>query len=242
MVRSIRQTWGRVVGVIRTIDDVIDRMQSIADSTGPRDGVGLFNMVYQRTTEAVRDRFGTGFFADDGFVERLDVVFANWYFAAIDADAAGQRVDGAWRPLFAQRSDRRVHAVQFVVAGMNAHVDHDLGLAVVEICAADHTHPLAGAVSADYFRINDVLVDVESSLRRSLFGDLRRQLAQSFEPLAQLVGSWNLGRARQAAWVRAQVLWELRGTSLFDEIVTVSASAVGMTGRHLLTPLLPPDR
>src|SRR6266540_1291079 len=105
--------------MISSIDDVIDRMQSIADSVGPHDGVGSFNMVYQRTTEAIRQRLGTGFFDDDRFMERFDIVFANRYFAAVDADAAGRRIDTAWRPLFVRRSDRRVHAVQFAVAGMN---------------------------------------------------------------------------------------------------------------------------
>jgi len=230
-----------VIEVIDTIDDVIDRMQSIADSTGPGDGVGFFNAVYQLTTEAVRDRLGTGFFTDEGFVERFDIAFANFYFAAIDADAAGQPVDAAWRPLFARRSDRRVHAAQFAVAGMNAHIDHDLELAVVEICAAEHTHPLAGSIRADYFRINDVLVEVEPGLRQSLLGDLKRRFAQPLEPLLHLIGSFSIGRARQAAWVQAQVLWELRGNPLFDEIVAVSASTVGMTTQHLLTPLLPSD-
>jgi len=228
--------------MISSIDDVIARMRSIAGSTRPHDGVGAFNMVYLRTTEAVRDRLGTGFFGDDGFMERLDIVFANLYFAAVDADAAGRRVDRAWRPLFSRRSDRRVHAVQFVVAGMNAHINHDLALAVVETCAAAHTHPLAGTIPADYHRITDIIEDIESSIRRSLLADLERELGQQLEPLFHLISSWSIGQAREAAWVRAQVLWILRDIPpLFDQSVAVSSSAAGMTSRHLLTPLLLPD-
>jgi Family of unknown function (DUF5995) len=225
--------------VISTIDDVINRMQSIADSTAPEDGVGVFNMVYQRTTVAIRDKFGTGFFDDDAFMERFDIVFANRYFDAVDADTAGRPLNAAWRPLFARRSDRRLHAVQFAVAGMNAHINHDLALAVVRICAAEHTHPLAGSIPADYRRVTDVLEEIEAEIQRALDADVGHELGQQLEPLRHLIASWSIGQARQAAWVRAQVLWQLRDTPLFHEAVAVSASTVGMTSRHLLTPLQP---
>lgn len=227
--------------MISTIDDVIDRMQSIADSTGPGDGVGVFNNVYRLTTEAIRDKLGTGFFDDDGFTERFDIVFANRYFDAVDADAAGRRVNAAWRPLFARRSDRRLYAVQFAVAGMNAHINHDLALAVVRICAAEHTHPLAGSIPADYRRVTDVIEEIEPEVRRALLADAEHELHQPVEPLVHLISSWSIGQARQAAWVRAQVLWQLRDSPLFHEAVAVSASTVGMTSRHLLTPLQLPD-
>lgn len=225
-----------------TIHDVIDRMRAIAEATVPGDGVGYFNGVYLRTTRAILDRLGTGFFEDDGFVERFDVVFADLYFDAIDDDAAGRRLDAAWRPLFTRRADRRVHALQFVVAGMNAHIGHDLELAVVRICAAEGTHPLSGSIPADFHRITDVLEAIESQVRLSLLTEAERELGRLFEPLAHLVGSWSIARARQGAWIRAQILWQLRDTALFDQAVAISASTVGMTGRHLLTPLLPADR
>jgi Family of unknown function (DUF5995) len=224
--------------MISTFDDAIDRMQSIADSTGPGDGIGVFNMVYQRTSAAIRDRLGTGFFDDDDFIARLGIIFAELYFAAVDADSAGQRVSAAWRPLFAQRSDRRVQAVQFAVAGMNTHINHDLELAVIHICAAEHTHPLAGSIPADYHRITDILEEIQPMIRRALSTDPKRNRGEPPKPMLHLISSWNIRQARQAAWVQAQVLWPLRDTPLFHEAVAISASTVGMTTHHLLTPLL----
>jgi hypothetical protein len=229
--------------MINTIDDVVDRLVAIANSLGPRDGVGAFNLVYLRTTEAIRERLGTGFFADDAFVERLAVTFAKRYFAAVDAHTTGRPIDAAWRPLFARRADRRVHAVQFAVAGMNAHINHDLALAVVDTCAAAQTHPLAGSIPDDYQRITDVLEEIESRIRGMLLNDLERELGRPLEPLMHILSSWSIDQARRAAWVRGQVLWILRGTPpLFQLEVTASASTAGMTTRHLLTPLLPTDR
>ena len=168
------------------------------------------------------------------------MIFADRYFAAVDDDAAGRRVDAAWRPLFKQRADRRVHAAQFVVAGMNAHINHDLALAVVDTCAAEGTAPDEGSVADDFRRVNEVLEELEAEIRRTLLAGLERELGDRLEPFVNLLGSWSIGRAREAAWVRAEVLWRLRAEPpLYRELVAISAKTTGMTGRHLLIPLLP---
>jgi hypothetical protein len=223
--------------MISTIDDVIERMRAIGDSVGPKDGVGQFNTVYQRATETIRDRLTGGFFNDATFAEHLDVVFANRYFSAVDADVSSQPVDSAWQPLFSSRSDPRVRAVQFVVAGMNAHINQDLPLATVDACVKAGTHPLAGSIPADYHKINEVLKEIESKTRLSLLSEIERELDEPVEPLIHLISSWDIVQAREAAWVRGQVLWLLRAEPwLFDQSVKVSSKAVGMTSRHLLTP------
>ena len=224
--------------MIKNINDVIDRMRAIGDSTDPRDGIGQFNAVYQRATEAIRDQLNGEFFEDATLAEHFNVVFANRYFVAVDADAAGQPVDSAWKPLFSSRSDTRVQAVQFVIAGMNAHINQDLPLATVEACIAAGTHPLTGTIPADYRKINEILEDIESKTRLSLLNELKRELFGPIEPLIHLISSWNIALAREAAWIRAQVFWLLRTKPrLFDHSVAVSSKAVGMTSRHLLTPL-----
>lgn len=221
-----------------TVGDVVRRLREIQESVHPRDGVGQFNRVYLRVTEAVRDRLGGGFFDDPRFVAHLQVVFAGRYFAAVDADAAGKRADSAWMPLFAARDDGRVQPVQFAVAGMNAHINHDLSLALVDTCRALRTHPAGGHVPEDYRRVNLIIEDVESQARRSLLSELERELGEPLEPVTHLVSAWSIAQAREAAWVRTQVLWLLRDTRwLFDHHVDSTARAIGMTSRHLLTPV-----
>jgi hypothetical protein len=225
-----------------SISEVIVRMRDIEESTDPRDGVRWFNWVYRLTTERIQERLRDGFFADARFTEHLDVVFADRYFAAVDDAAAGRRVDAAWRPLFKQRADRRVHAAQFVVAGMNAHINHDLALAVVDTCAAEHTAPGEGSVAYDFRRVNEVLEELEAEIRRTLLADLERELGDRLGPFVHLLSSWSIGQAREAAWVRAEVLWRLRDEPpLYRELAAVSAKAAGMTSRHLLVPLLPAE-
>ena len=40
----------------------------------------------------------------------------------------------AWQPLFERRADPGIEPIQFALAGMNAHINHDLPLAVVATC------------------------------------------------------------------------------------------------------------
>ncbi|MET0865511.1 MAG: DUF5995 family protein, partial [Nakamurella sp.] len=213
--------------------------QAIVDALGQEDGVGCFAAVYLRTTVAVRERLGTGFFADDDFVEKLDVVFAGHFFAAVDADASAAPVDHAWRALFESRADRRVQAIQDVLAGMNAHINHDLALSVVGVCTVGGTEPSEGTIHQDYLKINQVLAAIEADVRRELVADLQLEFPGAVEPLLHLLSSWSIDAARDAAWVKAQALWALRQIPvLFDQVVAISSRSTGLVTRQLLTPLL----
>jgi len=65
--------------VVRTVEDVIDRMREIGSGLPRRDGIAEFNRVYLQVSELVRDRLRDGFFRDARFTERLGVVFAGLY-------------------------------------------------------------------------------------------------------------------------------------------------------------------
>jgi hypothetical protein len=108
---------------------VIERMTKIRDGLDPRDGVACFNRMYLQVTELVGQNLVEGFFEDNAFIERLDVIFAGLYFRNVDAVESGQQADPSWQPLFDARSNRVVWPIQFAFAGMNAHINHDLPLA-----------------------------------------------------------------------------------------------------------------
>ena len=128
---------GEVVDRLTTIESDLDGFFAPAGG-GPvarrehpplPDGVACFNGMYLQVTEAVRDAL-PGFESPE-FVERLDVVFAEFYFQAFDAAAAHAWVSKAWAPLFKRKDARGVLALQFAIAGMNAHINNDLAHALV---------------------------------------------------------------------------------------------------------------
>ena len=134
-----------VVGPADTIEGVIDRMRSIQDVLPEDDGVAAFNRMYLRVTDVVGEAVTGRTFQDKEFLGRLDVLFANTYFDAFDADANRDRVPAAWAPLFGARRKPHTHPIQFAFAGMNAHINHDLGLAVVSTCVELRREPVDGS-------------------------------------------------------------------------------------------------
>lgn len=220
-----------------TVEDVIARMHGIAKQLPAGDGVAVFNRMYLRVTEIVLDRLNTGgVFFDDEFTADLDVRFAAFWFAAFDA-AVGDK-PRVWAPLFEARKRRGVLPIQFALAGANAHIEHDLPLAVIETCVAHGRTPDSPGVGDDYERINDVLASVEAEIRRSFLDEVQQAIDDHLAPVAHLVSSWSIATARDVAWVNVQTLWELRRLDvLFDAHQAALAATVGMGSRLLLVPL-----
>jgi hypothetical protein len=217
------------------VQAVIERMQSIATEVPHGDGVGVFNNVYLRVTEMVLERLQEGgVFHDDTFMADLDVRFADFWFKAYDSPAGD--VPKAWDPLFDARSDDGVLPVQFALAGVNAHIEHDLPLAVVRTCEANGRTPTSRGVREDYEKVNDLLAAVEGDIRRSFLTEVEKSVDDHLSPVAHLVSSWNIDKARDIAWVNMQTLWELRRVDfLHDAYAGALARTVGMGSRLLLT-------
>jgi hypothetical protein len=232
------------VSLPTTVDGVIDRLREIDAELSADDGVGVFNRMYLTVTERMAAIIaGTGAgpptFRDVQTMAELDVRFANLWLTAVDADAAGRAVSPAWRPLFEARAGGRL-PVQYAVAGMNSHIEHDLPVAVIDMCLAHSLEP--GDIHPDYEAVNDVLAQVESGVRRSFLDTLGREVDDRLGPVVHLVSTWNIDSARELSWVTAETIWALRHTSfLRDRFLDGLAHTVGMTSRALLTPTsLPP--
>ncbi|WP_329130067.1 DUF5995 family protein [Streptomyces sp. NBC_01476] len=216
------------------VAQVLSRMRSLNAALPHRDGVAVFNRVYLSVTEEVRRRLAAREFADQDAAGELAVRFAGRYLAAIEDDIAGRRPPACWRPLLRLRGHRGIRPVQFALAGINAHIGHDLALAVVDTCRAGDLE--LRTLEGDFDRIGDVLTAIEERVREELMpGPDVLELA---DPLTHVVGAWSLERARDAAWAAARLLWALRETDdAYDECVTRLDAGVGLVGRFLLTPL-----
>lgn len=221
-----------------TVDQVIDRMSELQDGLPPADGVAVFNRMYLEVTRTVRERLAADWFADPASLTLLDTLFAGRYLAAVDADRSGDRAPACWRPLFALRTHPAVQPLQFALAGMNAHIEHDLPMAVVDTCRRLGRRPRD--VDADYHRMNDLLAQLESRVREQLLPDPAE--LRGAESLLHVVGVWSIDRARDAAWASVLALWELRGVpSAFEAMAVALSRSVGMVSQALLTPLAVPD-
>lgn len=215
------------------VGPVIERMRALSAGWPPRDGVAVFNQVYLTVTETIGDRIDDGVFTDPRAASTLDVRFARLYLAAVDTAEAGGQPPACWRPLFQYRRHPGVRPLQFALAGINAHVGHDLALAVVDTCRTLGCSP--PDLEEEFDRVGELLVLLEERIREDLMPG--PDLLQVADPLTHLAGSWSLERAREAAWSAALVLWRLRGVpALAEEFSRRMDAAAGLVGRCLLTP------
>jgi hypothetical protein len=219
-----------------TVADVLARMRAIAAEAPPGDGAGVFNDVYLQVTEMVADRLDTpGGYHDAEFIADLDVRFAGYWFEAYDGDADKPK---AWAPLFAARTNKAILPIQFALAGMNAHIENDLPLAVVATCTARGRTPASPGVHLDYNKVNELLADVEAGIRRSFLNEVEKAVDDTLDPVAHLITSWDIAKARDFAWLNVETLWQLRTTRrLLDAFTATLSRTVGMGSRLLLTSL-----
>ncbi|WP_344561400.1 DUF5995 family protein [Streptomyces axinellae] len=216
------------------IGQVTARMREIGAQLPPRDGVAVFNRVYLSVTQELERRLRLGHFEDRAATAELGTRFAGRFLAAVDAEATGCRTPACWRPLFRFRRHPAVRPLQFALAGINAHIGHDLPLALVDTCRALDAGP--DDLETDFERIGELLAGLEEHIREDLMPG--PDLLDVADPLTHLVGSWSLERARGGAWAAFRALWGLRGLGdVLEEAAGGLDATVGMTGRCLLTPL-----
>ncbi len=225
-----------------SVPAVVARLREIEGSAPRSDGVVCFARLYRQVTEEVGAELEQKRFEDARFLERLDVGFAGLFFAALAAhERRAADVPSAWVPLFSQRSRRGVAPLQFALAGMNAHINRDLPVALVATCQELGLDLLAASPEhADFEQVDVLLSQVEERVKDLyLTGWLRTfdRLLHRFHRLDDVVAMWDVSRARDAAWTNGQTLWGLRGLpDLRAEFLEVLDRMVGFAGRGLLLP------
>lgn len=206
------------------------------------DGIACFTRLYLSVTQGVQERLAGLTFADPRFLARLDVAFADLFFSALDAARSNpSQLPRAWAPIVEARSAHGIAPLQFALAGMSAHINRDLPIALVATCTElgidlEEDSPQ----HADYVRVNGVLAEIEQKVKAQyLTGWLVRldRLVHRIYRLDDVVTMWSIDRARDAAWVSAEALWALRGEpELSARYLDTLDCTVGMTARGLLVP------
>lgn len=211
-------------------------MEAIAVSLAPDDGVMRFNELYLAVTRAVAAEAGSEGYEDAAFISRLDVVFADLYFGAVDDDAAGHKPSKAWAPLFEKRHTKGIAPLQFAIAGMNAHINHDLAICLVEVCDQWTIGLDPGTPQhRDYLAVNKTLERVEGEIKARYTTGVLGDVDKALGPLDDVLANWSVARARDNAWMTAQTIRALRGTRfIYEQFMAGLARNVGFAGRALL--------
>jgi hypothetical protein len=195
---------------VTSVAGAIARMEAIGASLPSGDGLACFNRMYLDVTSQVNAQLDQGIYADPAFMTQLDVRFADLYFAAADMAGTPADVPLAWRPLVERRAVAGIESIQFALAGMNAHINHDLPIALVSTCAALATSPEDGQHFADYQKVDQLLDAAEQAIRQSFETAAELAVDHHLTAVATLICNWTINSARDLAWNNARLLWALR--------------------------------
>lgn len=193
----------------QSISDVLSAMESIDNLCVQGDGLRWFNWLYMQVTQAVEKRVTGGGFNNSAWLSELDVHFATLYFTALHANLSGSPCPGCWSAMFSVRNQTDIARIQFALAGMNAHINHDLPLAIITTCKSTGKVPQHGTPQYDdYISLNatmDALInDAKQRLNVRLLGDALPAASH----IEDTIAAWNLAAARENAWNTAQSLWQ----------------------------------
>jgi hypothetical protein len=222
-------------GPVTSVAGVMARMETIEAAVPAGDGLACFNRMYLGVTRQVNSQLGQGFFADPAFMTHLDVTFANLYFQAADTAGTPAPPPLAWQPLMEQRAVAGIEPIQFALAGMNAHINHDLPLAMVSTCTALATSPSAGSHYADYQKVDQLLDAAEQSVRQSFESAPELAVDRHLSAVCNLIANWSINTARDLAWNNCLLLWGVRDDPVARGLLLDSlAASTALASRLLL--------
>ncbi len=190
------------------ISEVITRLDEIVhECKTAKNRMGYFAALYKRMTMAVSEGIQQAVFEDGERMNRLDVVFAQYYLDAYEAYKFGRQCSKSWKFTFDCCSTGNLTVIQHILLGVNAHINLDLAVAAATV-SGDHD---INDLLTDFNKINDVIA--------SLVDDVQEALANIWLPMRLLgkiangrqdaVLNFSIDKARTASWSSALLLSEM---------------------------------
>ena len=178
----------------KSVDEVIATMQAIDAICSDGDGLKWFNWLYLGVTRAVGLQVKAGGFHDPVWMAALDVQFSGLYFDALRAVLSGGTPPGCWKALFDRRNWTALARIQCALAGINAHINHDLPIAIVRTGTA----PVHGdAHYQDYTAVNSTLSSLVDSAKAELHVRLLGDLLPPVSQLEDTVAAFSVTAAEK---------------------------------------------
>jgi hypothetical protein len=223
----------------QSIADVLQILHAIDATCADTDGLKWFNWLYLQVTQAVETRVVAGGFTDPAWLAELDVQFASLYFSALKPWLSDQDAPGCWRVLFQSRNQAAIARIQFALAGINAHINHDLPEAVVATCLVTGTTPDHGGVHYnDYSALNSTLDGLIETAKSTLNVRLPGDALPPISHLEATISAWNVSAARESAWQNADRLWPIRASALLTaSFLDMLDGFTTVIGKALLVPV-----
>jgi hypothetical protein len=223
---------------VQDIAEVIETMEAIDATCVEGDGLKWFNWLYLQVTRAVDARVQASAFHETAWIAELDVQFARLYFEALASALTDGAAPECWQALFNNRDRTATARIQFALAGINAHINHDLPEAIFATCLATATAPDSTSTHyRDYTSLNPTLDSLIESAKRELHFRLLGDALPAISHLEEIIAAWSVSAAREGAWRNAGLLWHVRDAPpLFTSFLETLDGLSTVAGKALLAP------
>ncbi len=234
-----------------TIREVIEQMDALLARWESRgDFRAVFLRSYRIITIGIEQAISAGEFEDPVWMERLDVLFAQEYFDAVEAYERGDpQTPGSWTLALDLSSQKRSTALQDLTLGMVAHIVNDLPIALFK---AGIAAPHRASRQRDHETSNDVLGRLIDDVQREIsshyslvLGFLDRLTGDKDEILTDT----GIRATRDEAWNQAVALTdavdEMERAEIRRRLEEVSTGATQLLAPKpptFLARLIPPFR
>ena len=172
-----------------------------------------FNSAYVHITKRLNQKLKNGEFQNSFCLEKVIIEFSNMYKNALkDKLTRKKKVPRSWKVSFTANTKSYVKPSVLLLLGMNAHINHDLGIAYANN-AKKYLICSLGLVKKDYFELN--------SFFKEEFSRLKALLRKSYNLLSPTAAKFRLYddfqtvlalefvyQLRQLAWNNAKKIIE----------------------------------
>lgn len=186
----------------RTVGDVALGLEGLEAYCLPaRDLRGVFASAYLHITREIGRRIDSQSFRNAEWTARYLICFGNLYRKALLLYEEGdnERIPKPWRIAFDAARDGRGLIIQHLTLGINAHINHDLPLALVEA----GIDPSRSDKYADHTAVNDVLEAATQGLKSTVadtYAPVLHRFDRMFGRLDDEITNFSIPKAREHAW------------------------------------------
>lgn len=222
---------------------VMYQMQTLIEQwEDARDGRALFLRCYRMMTGNVMEVVNLREFHDPTWVDKLLHHFADYYFIALQAyEQDPRRAPRVWQLAHHAARDSEITALQKLLLGVNAHINYDLVLTLVDLLGSEWNHHSAQDRDRrykDHCRINDIIGQTIDAVQDQVIepempfmGLVDRLLGPVDEILiSRLIIQW-----REDVWTNAGRLLALDGVDARADLIHQIEQEVLEIGKFIYT-------
>lgn len=141
--------------------EVLHRMDVLlAGWKTTNDSRQIFLSCYRLMTGNMLESLDKGAFHDPEWIRTLLHKFADYYFNALNCYDCGEEVSKVWMEVHQFTAEKKLRHVQYLLMGVNAHINYDLVLTLFDMLHQDWQHltPLEQQQRyEDHCKVNEII-------------------------------------------------------------------------------------